>query len=183
MNIPSRIHITGAAGAGVSTLGRAVAEWLGVSCHDADDFFWLPDDPPYQAKRDPMERQTLLARVLDDRLGWVVAGSLDGWGDALVRTANLVVYLDTATEIRLARIRRREAVRFGARILPGGDMAEQHQDFLDYAASYEIFPGTRRSRSFHEQWLAGLPRPVLRLDGLSPVDDNIAAIISFLTGC
>jgi adenylate kinase family enzyme len=45
------IHITGASGSGTSTLGQALAESVGCPWLDADDFFWLPTDPPYTDKR------------------------------------------------------------------------------------------------------------------------------------
>lgn len=47
-----RIHIFGASGSGTSTLGRAVAARLGYAFLDADDFYWLPTDPPFREKRD-----------------------------------------------------------------------------------------------------------------------------------
>ena len=43
-----RIHIVGASGAGVTTLGRAVADALAIPHHDTDDFFWLPTDAAVQ---------------------------------------------------------------------------------------------------------------------------------------
>ena len=41
-----RIHVFGASGAGVTTLGRALADALGTPHHDTDDYFWLPTTPP-----------------------------------------------------------------------------------------------------------------------------------------
>jgi adenylate kinase family enzyme len=41
-----RIHITGASGAGVTTLGRASANALAIPHHDTDDYFWQPTRPP-----------------------------------------------------------------------------------------------------------------------------------------
>ena len=35
----------GASGAGVSTLGRALAGALALPHHDTDDYFWLPTIP------------------------------------------------------------------------------------------------------------------------------------------
>jgi adenylate kinase family enzyme len=43
-----RIHIMGASGAGVTSLGRALADALAVPHHDTDDYFWQPTIPPYQ---------------------------------------------------------------------------------------------------------------------------------------
>jgi NAD(P)-dependent dehydrogenase (short-subunit alcohol dehydrogenase family) len=35
-----RIHVTGASGSGVTTLGRALADALALPHHDTDDYFW-----------------------------------------------------------------------------------------------------------------------------------------------
>ena len=48
LSAPPRIHITGASGFGVSTLGGALAARLGCAHLDTDDFYWLPTDPPYR---------------------------------------------------------------------------------------------------------------------------------------
>ena len=164
-----RIHILGASGCGVSTLGRAVAEAQRWPYFDTDDFYWLPTDPPFRLKREPEDR---LERVLDATLGsecWVLGGALDGWGDRLVARFDLVVFLDAPTEVRLERLRAREAELFGPRIEPGGDMHEHHQRFIAWAASYETGGiGGGRCRQLHEDWLARLRCPVLRLDASRP---------------
>ena len=48
-----RIHIMGASGAGVTTLGRALADTLGLPHHDTDDYYWRPTDPPYPGNAQP----------------------------------------------------------------------------------------------------------------------------------
>ena len=48
----SRIHIVGASGAGVTTLGRALANALAIAHHDTDDYFWRPTASPYTGNRD-----------------------------------------------------------------------------------------------------------------------------------
>lgn len=54
-----RIHIFGASGSGTSTLGREIAARFDLNFFEADDFYWLPSDPPYQRARDRMARQRL----------------------------------------------------------------------------------------------------------------------------
>ncbi len=46
-----RVHITGAAGSGTTTLGKALAQRWRCRQFDTDDFLWEPGDPPYQAVR------------------------------------------------------------------------------------------------------------------------------------
>jgi adenylate kinase family enzyme len=43
-----RIHITGASGLGVTSLGRALADALALPHHDTDDYLWLPTTPLYR---------------------------------------------------------------------------------------------------------------------------------------
>ena len=47
-----RIHVMGASGAGVTSLGRALADALAIPHHDTDDYFWRLTTPPYQDKRE-----------------------------------------------------------------------------------------------------------------------------------
>jgi adenylate kinase family enzyme len=47
-----RIHVTGASGAGVTTLGRALADALALPHHDTEDYLWQPTTPPYRQMRE-----------------------------------------------------------------------------------------------------------------------------------
>jgi hypothetical protein len=63
-----RIYLTGAAGAGVTTLGRALASALQLPHFDVDDYYWYPSDPPYTQARPPNERVSRLNQAF---LAWV----------------------------------------------------------------------------------------------------------------
>jgi adenylate kinase family enzyme len=177
----ARIHITGASGAGVTTLGRALASRLAFPHHDSDDYFWLPTNPPYRERRPRADRLRLAQEMFVDRGDWVLTGSLDGWGDPLMPLFDLVVYLHTSTEVRLARLRERETRHFGTDACgPGGWRHAETEEFIDWAAHYE--DGTRegRSQAKHEAWLARLTCPVLRLDGTEPTVSLVDAVIAQL---
>ena len=165
-----RIHITGASGFGVSTLGAALAARLRVPWHDTDSYFWVPTDPAFVIRRPVADRLARLSRALDDEVGWVLSGSLDGWGDGLIPRIDMDVFLRVPTEVRMARLRARETARFGERIAPGGDMHAGSVGFLDWAESYETGGMDQRSLARHEAWLAAMPCPVLRLDGSLPAE-------------
>jgi adenylate kinase family enzyme len=47
---PTRIHVMGASGSGVTTLGRALADALAFPHYGTDDYFWLPTTPPYRTQ-------------------------------------------------------------------------------------------------------------------------------------
>ena len=177
-----RLHITGASGCGVSTLGAALARRLGAAQLDTDAFYWLATDPPFQTSRPIPARLAMLEAAFAAAFGgWVLSGSLDGWGDPLIPRFEQVVFLATPTELRLARLAAREQRRYGAAIAPGGALADHHLDFMAYAAAYDtgVFTSTLtgRHRARHEAWLARLPCPLLRLDGAAPADALADAVI------
>jgi adenylate kinase family enzyme len=173
------IHILGASGSGTTTLGRALAARLGAAFFDTDDFFWLKTNPPFQSMREKGARQDKLRGALDDaKGGWVLSGSLTGWGDLFMPRFDLVVFLTLAPEIRMARLKAREVQRYGVdAIAPGGPTHQQHVEFLDWASRYDTAGVEMRSRVAHEAWLARLACPMLRLDTQQGVDALAQAVL------
>ncbi|RWR33742.1 adenylate kinase [Sinirhodobacter populi] len=179
----ARVYITGAAGSGTSSLGRALAEHLGVPHLDTDDFFWAPTDPPYTERRPVEERLALIAAAQlaeGPEGGWVLSGSADGWGEMAINGAGLIVFLVTPMPVRLARIRRREGEKFGDRIRPGGDLFHNHSEFLKWAAAYDDPYFRGRSLQRHREWLAGRSEPVLELSGAQPVAELVKSCLARL---
>ena len=128
-----RLHITGASGAGTTTLGRALADSLAVPHHDTDDYFWRPTTPPYRVRRSVEDRQRLMEEMFLDGDGWVFSGSIEGWGDVVMPCFDLVVFLRVPTDLRLSRLRERETRHFGSEaVSPGGWRHEETEDFLEW---------------------------------------------------
>jgi adenylate kinase family enzyme len=177
----TRIHIFGASGSGTSTIGRALAKRHGLTCFEADEFFWEATDPPYRHARERAERQRLLTEALSATPQWVLAGSLTGWGDVAISRFELAVFVTTPTALRLERLRARESARLGARLLESGDMYQQHQEFLTWASQYDHGGMDIRSRRLHEDWLSRLPCPVVRIDGSGSVDAACAQVCAAIT--
>jgi adenylate kinase family enzyme len=166
-----RIHITGAAGAGVTALGAALAGRLNAAHLDSDDFYWLPTSPPYRLERDVAERLALLDAAFAKAEKWVLSGSCDSWIGSRAKSFDLVLFVVTPTPLRLARLGRRERCRFGeAALAEGGAMHDQHRAFLDWAAAYDTGAAAGRNRQRHELWLSQLACPVRRLDGSEALD-------------
>ncbi len=171
----------GASGAGTTTLGRALATRLDCPHLDTDDFFWLPGEPPFQDIRERGERRALLGAELARHPGWVLSGSLCGWGDVVIPLFELVVFLWVAPDVRLARLRERERDRYGAAIAPGGPRHEAHERFMAWAAAYdEGLDVPERCRRRHEQWLAALLCRVERFMDAGSAEDHAAAIMGGL---
>lgn len=153
------IHIYGGSGSGTSTLGDAFSRESGYYFMDADDYLWLPTNPRFTQMRESGERVRLMKEDIKEHKKVVISGSVTGWGDPLIPMFDLAVRLVTDVDIRIARIKTREAERFGDRILPGGDMYKQHQDFLEWAAAYDTGDVNMRSRGTARSMAeaAGLP--------------------------
>jgi adenylate kinase family enzyme len=175
-----RLHITGPAGAGTTTLGEALGAALSIRHLDTDAFFWLPTDPPFSEIRPTANRRQLLGNAMTDAGSWVLSGSAMGWGDELLSNLDAVVYLYVPPEIRIPRLIARERARYGEAIAPGGRMHKQHVEFISWARGYENPEHAGRSRHKHEAWLATVGCHVLQLEGTVPVaalvDDVRAAV-------
>lgn len=171
------IHIFGASGAGTSTLGRALAADMGLNHMDTDDYFWLPTDPKFTTKRLVSERLSLMQADIDaaDK-GVVISGSLTGWGDVLIPQFTHVIRVVTATETRIERLRKREYAHFGERIREGGDMYQNHLEFLDWAAQYDTGDVTMRSKACHDAWEKLLPCPITTVDGAAELDALVRCV-------
>ena len=170
------IHIFGASGSGTSTLGRFCAETLGYRFMDTDDYFWLPTDPPYTTSRDPEKRLQMIRADFDKSSGAVLSGALIPWGDPLIPLFTLVVRVVTPTDVRMERLKIRESDAFGSRIEPGGDMYEDHLEFMAWAERYDTAGLEQRSKVLHDAWEKSLPCPVIRVDGTKPCDEIFSDI-------
>lgn len=172
-----RFHIFGASGSGTSTLGAHLAKEVGGRHLDSDSYYWRKTDPPFTHKRAPAERVSMIERDIHGNENWILSGSICSWGDPLLHHFTLAVFLYLDPIVRMARIAEREQVRYGARILPGGDMREQHLQFMEWARSYDHAKAPIRSFDLHEQWMSGLSCPVVRLDSSRAVDELCSEIV------
>ena len=176
---PRRIHVFGASGSGVTTLGRALAVRLRLEARhlDTDAFYWLETDPPFTAKRAPEERVRLIEAEIHRAPSWVLSGSLCGWGDTLMPRFTRAVFLRLDPDVRMARLAAREAERYGDRIFPGGDLREHHLEFMAWARSYDVATAPTRSLDLHRRWMESLACPVCELDSDRSVADLVAAVL------
>jgi len=170
------IHIYGASGSGTSTLGRKISEELGYQFMDTDDYFWLPTDPKYTTKRSTDERLALMKKDISEYGNVVIAGSLVDWGDELIPLFTFAIRLVTDTEIRIERLKKREKQEFGERILPGGDMYQNHMEFLEWAREYDTGSVDMRSKAKHDEWQKLLRCRQIVLNGADNLADNFQKV-------
>ena len=166
-----RIHITGASGSGTTTLGKTLGQKLQYPLLDADDYFWLPTTPPFKQKRDRTERLAGILRDSRAQSSCIVSGSIVGWGDEIEHSFDLIIYLWIPPDIRLERLRRREIERHG----------QIDEEFIAWAARYDTDDLTVRSRILHQNWLAKMQCPVLRIEGDRTVDSRLRGVLDFIS--
>lgn len=75
---------------------------------DADDYYWLPTNPPYQTSRETSSRLKMILEDLNKHANSVISGSIMNWGDSLEDSLDLVVFLYLETSIRVERLKMRE---------------------------------------------------------------------------
>ena len=170
------IHIFGASGSGTTTLGKKICKELGYKLMDTDDYFWMPTEPKFALKRPREERIEMMIRDINDFESVVISGSLVDWGDVLIPKFTLAIRIEIEPTIRIARLVQRERVRYGARIEPGGDLHEQHLEFIEWAKSYDTGGMNMRSKVKHDDWQSLLSCKLLHLDGADTVEDNFIKV-------
>ena len=159
-----RIHIFGASGSGTSSIGRAVCAQIGYAHFDSDDYLWLPAEEPFTAKRSSDEYIELMGNDLTNYDQWILSGHVSfGLVDVYLPLYELVVFVYVSTDVRMERLKKREYERYGDEALPGGNRHENFCEFLEYAAGYDTVTTLGRNLQKHEEWLAGVQCPVLRI--------------------
>ena len=186
------IAILGMNGAGKSTLAHALAKATGFRELDLEDFYFPEQrasrvhalehdtvirtehlgDLPFSQPRSKAEVEEALLKAMSDSHGFIVSGVTLNFSPELLSRIDLAVELSTPLTTRIQRIQSREERRFGDRVLPGGDMYTQQEDFRKMV---ETRDQTSAARS-----LAQLSCPVIQLSGTAPVAENIAVILSHL---
>ena len=179
------IILFGGMGVGDTTLGRAIAEKLDWPHFDLDDFIWRWDTPrPFTVIRPRSEKIAMLREAISHHPHFVMSGSMFSFRKEFEACFQLAVFLTAPAEVRAERIRKRELARWGARVLPGGDMYESdgsiHKDYMACVRSYDKGSEEVFSLAQHERWAKELAQrcPVLRLDGTRPVEENAARVLA-----
>lgn len=180
-----RIHIFGASGSGVSTLGNALSKKLKVLYYDSDDYFWHSTNPPFTTRRDNEERNSLIKNDLSKNDSWIFGGSSLKWGNDVFPKFDLIVFLWLPPEVRIERLKKRELERYGDIINTDPERIKNYQVFLEWAKSYDDDPlengFSGRSLKVHEDWLAQVNTNILEIRGDFSVDERIDKIIRHIT--
>ena len=180
-----RIHILGAPGSGVTTLGKNLAEALHLPHFDTDDYYWIKQDDGlnYRRKRNPDHRRALLSPDLENNPEWVLTGSFCGWGDIFSPLFDLVIFLEAPGEIRAQRIAKREEKRYGKeRITEGGDLFGVYVKFQQWSLEYETRSEGLRSLQSEKKWLDDLKCPIISVEAFATESDVLQEITQRMKG-
>lgn len=173
-----RIHIFGASGSGVTTLGKALSKKLNIEYFDSDDFFWLASKIPFTIKQDSEIRNTIVAEKLNDINDWIFGGSMIHWGPNVFPAFDLIIFLYLPPEIRLERVRKREYERYGDEIIFNPERKEMFAKFMDWTEDYDHNTGiANRTLHAHREWLSTINTPLLEISGDYDIQQKIEIIL------
>ena len=152
---------------------------MGLVVLDSDAFFHKLTDPPFQEQYTPEERRMRLGAALVQESSWVLSGSVATW-DLDVMEPTHGVLLKAPAELRMRRLLERQRCQFGPRIERAGDMEEEHEAFMRWAAGYEDCEGAGRNLVTDAAFLeARCPRCLVVAED-EPLDGVVGRILAFL---
>lgn len=160
-----KIHIFGASGSGVTTLGMEFSKRNGMQYFDCDDYFWDESELPYTRKRLPQIRNKMLIDDVSKSNNWVLGGSLIQWGYDFHLLFDLAVFLWIPPEIRIERVKKREYERFGEKNFYDPQRSKQYQEFIEWVSGYDNNTATGRNIELHEKFLKDVPCDTLEIRG------------------
>ena len=179
--LPKGMIIFGAMGVGDTTLGKELARRLDLPHFDLDDYHWRWDtDIPYTVFRTKEERINHLTTDITKHSRFIMSGSMWSIRKSFESMFELAVFITAPAEIRAERIRQRAIDHWGDRVLPGGDIYETnevHRDYLACACSYDTDIRPNACMMQHEEWIAELPCPILRIDGTKDICQNADFVV------
>lgn len=165
------ILICGLNGTGKSTLGKALAETLHFYFIDHEDLYFPETglNNRYVSPRTREEAEKQLFNEIKAHEDFIFASVKGDYGEAVYPFFQYAVYLQVPKEIRLQRVKNRSYQKFGNRMASGGDLYEQEDRFFQFVAS--------RAENTVEEWLPCLNRPIIRIDGTKPIEENVHLIL------
>lgn len=168
------ILICGLNGAGKSTIGRALASAIHYRFIDNEDLYFPKTDPSYTyaAPRSREEVERLLLREIAAHPDFVFASVKGDYSAQVLAHIHAAVLVDVPMAIRMQRVKNRSFEKFGARMLPGGDLYEQEERFFALVQS--------RAEDSVETWARTLTCPIIRVDGTRSVEESVRAVLEQL---
>lgn len=186
------IAIMGLNGCGKSTLAHAIGKKLHFYEMDVEDYYF-PEQKyarqailehqhdvkceykgalPYSVPRSKIEVQEMIRDDIEKHPQFIISGVTMNWEENILSAIDVVFILEVPTNERVKRVQQREEIRFGSRVMLGGDMYEQQREFRDIIAN-------KSSQSVEESANKIQCRKV-KLDGTKSIDENVSVVLRIL---
>lgn len=165
------IIICGLNGCGKSTLGKALAEKLHFHFIDNEDLYFPKTDANY-TYASPRSREEVVKLLLGEiraHENFVFTSVKGDYGDSISSFFQYAILIEVPRDLRIQRVKNRSFQKFGERMLLGGDLHEQEENFFNFVKS--------RPEDTVKEWVKSLQCPVLRIDGTKPIEENIDFIM------
>lgn len=158
-----KLHIFGASGTGVTTLGNYLSSLMNIPYIDSDEFYWEKTSIPFTVRREPILRNAMIMEHLPPDGKWILGGSIIKWD--LPIKFDLAVFLWVPPAIRIERLKAREYERYGDDIFNIPERHSLYNEFIEWCAGYDNNTAHGRTLLAHEQWMQTLRCPILKLEG------------------
>ncbi len=186
------IAIMGLNGCGKSTLAHTISKKLGFYEIDVEDYYFpeqkdsrqaileqkydveckYKGEIPYSVSCSKTEVQEMIRKDIERHPQFVIAGVTMNWEEDILSAIDIVFILEVPGEERVKRVQQREEIRFGSRVMPGGDMYEQQKEFRDIIAN--------KSDQSVEESANKIQCRKVKLDGTKSIDHNVSVVMKVL---
>ena len=164
------IIVCGGNGAGKSTLGKRLAEDLGWTFKDIEEYYIPINNAEYNYSeaRTKEEVSKLLLADMKEYENFVLASVKGEFGSEVSKLFTCAILIEVPKELRMERVRERSNQKFGDRMLQGGDLYEKEEQFFDMVE--------KRPEDYTTEWLEIVDMPIIRVDGTKAIEDNVVKI-------
>lgn len=122
--------------------------------------------------RSTKEVQEMIRNDIEKHPQFVISGVTMNWDEDIFSVIDVAFILGVPAEERVKRVQHQEEVRFGSRVMSGGDMYEQQKEFREIIGN--------RSNERVEERANRLHCNRVRLDGTKSIEDSISRIMCVL---
>lgn len=168
----NRIAIVGGNGSGKTTLGAALSRELNYKHMDIEDYYFEGAEIPYSKSRTRKEVLLLMEQDAMKYQYFIISAVNADFGKKINLLYECVIYLKVPLDTRLKRVKQRAYDKFGDRVLVGGDMYEQEQEFFDFVV--------KKTMEKTDEWAKCLFCPIIYTDGTKPIDETIGLLLTKL---
>lgn len=183
------IAIMGLNGCGKSTLAHEISKKLNCFEMDIEDYYFPEQkesrmsvfehqcnaegdhlgEIPFAMPRSKEEVQEMMHADIKRHKQFVISGVTMNWKADITEAIDVAFILEAPTDERVKRVQFREEIRFGSRVMPGGDMYEQQKEFRRIIAD--------KSSQIVEDSANRLTCTKVKLNGVKSIDENVDIIL------